>query len=142
MLGRALAHAFELSAKMNLPRDEYFIIQQVYRGWSSISLPLVVVQLIALVTTAYLVRREPRVVVPTALAILFVLGAQVLFWTYTYPANVATANWTVPTDDWVRLRRVWEYSHLARAGLQALATTSLIIAVVSRLPTRRRGYHY
>lgn len=99
-------------------------------------------QLIALVTTAYLVRRDRRVLVPTVLAILFVLGAQVLFWTYTHPANVATANWTVPTDDWARLRRIWEYSHLARAGLQALAMTSLIIAVVSRLPTRRRGYHY
>ncbi len=142
MLGPALAHAFELPTKMNLARDEYFVIQQVYRGWSNFSLLLVVVQLISLVTTAYLVRRDRRVLVPTVLAILFVLGAQVLFWTYTHPANVATANWTVETDDWMRLRRIWEYSHLARAGLQTLAMTSLIIAVVSRLPTRRRGYHY
>jgi hypothetical protein len=48
----------------------------------------------------------------------------------------------MPTDDWARLRRVWEYSYLARAGLQALAMMSLIIAVVSRLPSRRRSYHY
>jgi hypothetical protein len=142
MLGPALSHAFELPVKMNLPRDEYVIVQQVSRGWSNFSLLLVVVQLISLVTTAYLERRERRVLVPTVLAILFVLGAQVLFWTYTHPANVATANWTMPTDDWARLRRVWEYSYLARAGLQALAMMSLIIAVVSRLPSRRRSYHY
>ncbi|MGZ3341547.1 MAG: DUF1772 domain-containing protein [Reyranella sp.] len=142
MLGPALAHAFELPAIMKLPRDEYFIVQQVYRGWSNFSLLLVVVQLISLVTTAYLERRERRVLLPTVLAILFVLGAQVLFWAYSHPANVATANWTMPTDDWVGLRRVWEYSSVARAGLQALAMTALIIAVVSRLPSRQRSYRY
>jgi hypothetical protein len=142
MLGPALAHAFELHTKMSLPRDEYFIIQQIYRGWSKFSMVLVVVQLVSLLTTAFLVRHERRVLVPTVLAILFVLGAEVLFWTYTHPANVATANWTVQTDDWVRLRRAWEYSHLARAGLQGLAMTCLVIAAVSRLPKRKRSYYY
>ena len=141
MLGPALAHTFELPNKIGLPRDEYFVVQQIYRGWNKLSL-LLAVQFISLLATAFLARRERRVLVPTVLAILFVLGAQALFWTYTHPANVATANWTVQTDDWVGLRRVWEYSHLAGAGLQVLAMTCLIIAVVSRLPTRRRNYNY
>jgi hypothetical protein len=70
------------------------------------------------------------------------LGAQALFWAYTYPANVATVNWTVQTENWERLRRQWEYSHLAGAGLQLLAIMSLVIAVLARLPSRKRSYHY
>ncbi len=140
MLGPALAHAFELPAKIGLSREEYFVVQQIYRGWAGFSLVLVV-QVIALLTAAFLARRERRVLVPTLLALFFVLGAQVLFWAYTYPANEATANWTVQTDDWMRLRRMWEYSHLAGAGLQVLALTCLIAAVMSRLPGRKRNYH-
>ena len=140
LLGPALAHAFELPAKINLPREEYFVVQQIYRGWAGFSVVLVV-QVIALLTAAILARRERRVLVPTVLAILLVLGAQVLFWAYTYPANKATANWTVQPDNWFSLRQMWEYSHLAGAGLQLLAMACLIVAVMSRLPARRRNYH-
>jgi len=140
LLGPALAHAFELSNKIGLPREEYFIVQQIYRGWAGFSVVLVL-QVIALLTAAFLARRERRVLIPTVLAILFVLGAQVLFWAYTYPANAATVNWTVQTDNWMRLRRMWEYSHLAGAGLQVLAMACLIVAVMSRPPARKRNYH-
>src|SRR6266850_7985167 len=102
MLGPALAHVFELPTKMGLSRDQYFVVQQIYRGWDKFGL-LLVVQFVALLAAAYLTRREPRVMVPTVLAILFVSAAHVLFWVYTYPANVATANWTVQTDNWERL---------------------------------------
>ena len=37
-----------MPTKMNLTRDQYFVIQQVYRGWSNFPLLLVVVRLIAL----------------------------------------------------------------------------------------------
>jgi len=141
MLGPALAHAFELPNKIVLPRDEYFIVQKIYRGWNSFSV-LLVVQVISLVAAAFLVRRQPRVLIPTVLAIVFVAAAQVLFWSYTYPANVATANWTVQPDNWAMLRQHWEYSHAAGAGLQVVGLCCLIIAVVSRLPTRSRAYHY
>ena len=32
-LGGALAHLFELPTKMSLPREHYFIVQTIYRGW-------------------------------------------------------------------------------------------------------------
>ena len=81
LLGPALAHAFELPTKIDLPREEYFVVQQIYRGWAGFSVVLVV-QVIALLTAAILARRERRVLVPTVLALLLVLGAQVLFWAY------------------------------------------------------------
>jgi hypothetical protein len=141
MLGPALAHLFELPAKMALPRDQYFVVQQIYQGWNSFVL-VVAVQLLSLLTTAWLTRREPRVVIPTLIAVLLIVADQVLFWLYTQPTNVTTASWTLQTDDWATLRRHWEYSHLVGAGLQLLAMASLSIAVVSRLPARRREYLY
>jgi len=141
MLGPALAHAIELPTKMNLPRNEYFIVQQLYRGWDQFSL-LLVVQLISLLAAAYLSRHERRVLIPASLAVLFLLGSQVPFWTYAHPADVATANWTMQPDNWITLRRQWEFSQAAGASLQLLSMICLIVAVVSRLPTRKRSYYY
>jgi hypothetical protein len=136
LLGPALAHAFELPNKINLPRDQYFVVQQIYRGWSGFGLVLVV-QIAALLAAAYLSRRESAVVVPTLLAILCVAAAQALFWLYTQPANAATMNWTTEPDDWEKLRRNWEYSHLAGAGLQLVGIACLTVAIMARRPIRR-----
>jgi hypothetical protein len=51
-----------------------------------------------------------------------------MFWIFTFPANVATDNWTVVPDNWQALRGQWEYSHAAGAGFQLLAMSSLIVA--------------
>jgi hypothetical protein len=58
------------------------------------------------------------------------VAAQLVFWTYTYPANAATDNWTVVAADWETLRRQWEYSHAVGAVLQLLAMSALIIAAL------------
>lgn len=71
------------------------------------------------------------------------LGAQGVFWTFTYPANVATANWTVSPHNWATLRLRWEFSHAAGAALQVLGLILLFIAVLNR--SRRyqmRSYYY
>jgi hypothetical protein len=134
VLGPALAHLFELPNKIGLPRDEYFIVQKAYRGWSQIGW-LLLVQVAALAATAYLVRMEPRVLALVLLALAAVAAAQIVFWLFTYPANIATVNWTVPPEGWEKLRRQWEYSHAAGAVLQLLCLCLLIIAVFSRVST-------
>jgi hypothetical protein len=134
VLGPALAHLFELPNKIGLPRDEYFIVQKAYRGWSLLGW-LLLVQVAALAAAAYLARMEPRVLAMVLLALAAVAAAQIVFWLFTYPANVATANWTAPPEGWERLRRQWEYSHAAGAVLQLLCLCLLIIAVLSRGPT-------
>lgn len=130
-LGAALAHALELPNKINLPEREYFIVQQAYRGWDQLAY-LLVIELVSMIAIAVVYRREPRVLWPTLAAILFVLCAQALFWTYTYPANVATDNWTTIPANWESLRRRWEYSHALGAAFQLLAMSALIIAVLAR----------
>jgi MFS family permease len=131
VLAPALAHVMELSNKIDLPRDEYFTVQKVYRGWSQIAWVLIM-QIAALVAAAILERSDRRVMLLTVLALACVAAAQGLFWTFTYPANAATANWTIMPDDWERLRSRWEYSHAAGAPLQLLGFCLLVGAALSR----------
>lgn len=131
VLGPAVAHLLELPNKIDLPREEYFIVQKAYRGWSQIAWALAV-QVIALAGAAILARAERRVMALTLLTLACVLAAQGLFWTCTYPANVATENWTVVPDNWERLRRQWEYSHAAGAAFQLLGFCLLALAVLLR----------
>ena len=58
--------------------------------------------------------------------------AQIVFWIYTYPANVATENWTVIPENWEALRGRWEYSHATGALLQLLAMRSLFVAALTQ----------
>jgi hypothetical protein len=131
MLGPALAHAFEFANKIDLPRDQYFVVQQIYRGWDRFAAVLVL-QVIALLSAAFLARHNQRVLRPILLAILLIAATQALFWTYTFPANQATSNWAVQPDNWETLRLHWEYSHLASSGLQFIAVTCLIVAALRR----------
>lgn len=126
-LGGALAHAFELPNKIGLPRDQYFTVQVAYRGWNRLAYVLAVelVSLIALIIVAW---NRARVFWPALVALVCLTAAQAIFWIFTFPANVATDNWTVVPDNWQALRGQWEYSHAAGAGFQLLAMSSLIVA--------------
>jgi hypothetical protein len=130
-MGAALAHLLALPNKIALPRDEYFIAQKAYRGWSQLAY-LLAIQLASLLLVAATWRREAKVLWPTLAALLFLAGAQALFWIFTFPANVATQNWTVAPGDWERLRARWEYSHAAGALFQVLAMAALSMAVLRR----------
>jgi hypothetical protein len=128
-LGAALAHLLELPNKIAMPRDAYLATQQAYRGWAWLGL-LLLVQLAAILATAWLSRHAPTVLWPLLAAAAFLLAAQAVFWAFTWPANVATQNWTTLPDDWQRLRARWEYSHAAGALFQLLVSASLFAAVL------------
>jgi hypothetical protein len=130
-LGPALAHAFELPNKIGLGRDDYFVVQRIYTGWALLGF-LLLVQLLALVAVAVISRRRSDVLWFVVLAILGLIGAQTVFWIYTFPANTATQNWTQIPANWEELRRQWEYSHLAGAVFQLIAMIALIIAALRR----------
>jgi hypothetical protein len=130
-LGAAMAHALELPNKIGLSSEDYFVVQRIYAGWSRLGV-LIAVEFAAIVAVAALYRRQRPVLWPTLVAIGCLLAAQAVFWAFTFPANRATANWTVQPETWQALRRQWEYSHLAGAGLQAVAMASLIVAALAR----------
>jgi hypothetical protein len=54
----------------------------------------------------------------------------VVFFLFTYPANQQTHNWTMLPDNWEALRRQWEYSHAAGAGLYFVALINLTLSLL------------
>jgi hypothetical protein len=122
------AHLLELRNKIHLVRDEYLIVQGLYRGWQFVA-PVVI---LALISTALLIRTARAAgrgaEMAAIVAFLCIAATQVIFWTCTFPVNRATRNWTVAPARWEELRRRWEYSHAASAVLNLVAFGAAVLA--------------
>jgi hypothetical protein len=127
------AHLFSLLNKIDMPQEQYFIAQQIYRGWWLMAFILIPAMLLDLVYAVLLRDHGPAFML--ALAGCICLAATLaIFFTWTYPANVATQNWTVVPPDWKQLRRQWEYSHAVNALLTF--ASFCLIALASLTPRR------
>jgi hypothetical protein len=120
------AHALEMPNKMRLPRIEYLIVQRLYRGWQFVGI-FVVGALASTIWLAVLSRSAAAWVAAGCIA-----GTQVVFWIVTFPVNRRTGNWTRVADDWVTLRKRWEFSHAASAVLNLAALVCAVLAVLPR----------
>ena len=129
-LGPLLAHLLELPNKIDLSKERYFVVQNIYRGWAFLGF-VVFGALISTLALTVVLRREYLVRTLALCAFLCVTGGQAVFWTWTYPANVATDNWTVAPENWQHLRTLWEFSHAADAVLNLAAMGLLIVAALA-----------
>jgi ribose/xylose/arabinose/galactoside ABC-type transport system permease subunit len=127
------AHLSELLNKIDLSQEEYFVVQSIYRGWALFGIVLFGA-LAANLILAVLVRRQRAPFWLALLASLLVAATLVIFFTWTYPANQATSNWTVVPENWQELRLQWEYAHVTNAVLTFLALCAVTLSV---LLTRR-----
>jgi hypothetical protein len=128
-LAPAMAHLLALPNKINMPGEQYLIVQQIYRGWALLGI-VVIGALLSTLALTIMVRKPPKTFVLVLVAFLCMVGTQVLFWTFTFPANQQTHNWTVLPENWLALQRQWEYSHAASAGLNLVAFVALILAAL------------
>src|SRR5262245_58281034 len=92
-----LAHLLALPNKLPLSRDDYFTAQQIYRGWALLGVPLFGA-LLSTAIQAALERGKRRWL--TAAAAVCIAAGLVVFFTFTFPANQQTQNWTVVPDNW------------------------------------------
>jgi len=125
------AHFFALPNKIHLAQTDYFIVQNIYRGWALFGL-VMIGAVLANLALAVLMRRDGVAFVLVVLNLLCLIVTLLVFFAFTYPANEATNNWTVIPADWQSLRWQWEASHavnavLAFGGFCAL-TWSLLLA--------------
>ena len=121
------AHLLELPHEMALDRDAYLLVQGIYRGWALAG----VVLFGALLSTfclAIVSRSQALPMVLASFAFALVLTTLLTFFVWVYPANQATAQWTVATADFERLRTQWEYTHAANAVLTLLAVAATFAA--------------
>jgi hypothetical protein len=127
------AHLFSMPNKIGMTPDAYLTAQRAYDGWALLSF-IFIPALIALVALAVVMRgqRTPfRFAVAAAATFLVTLA---VFFAFTYPANVATDNWTQMPANWSSLRRQWEYSHAVNALLAFAAFSFATLYVVLAKP--------
>ena len=86
--------------------------------------------LIANLVLAILVRGERTPFWLALAAFILIGGTLVIFFTWTYPANQATDNWTIAPGDWEALRTQWEYAHAANALLTFVALCCVTFAAL------------
>jgi hypothetical protein len=124
------AHLFELPNKIDLPRDAYLAVRGNYAGWAWFG----IVDLAALVLNVLLAvrlrRQRPAFHFAMIAALCFAVFFAIVF-TWTFPANQATANWTTMPAEWSRSRREWEYSHVVNAVVMLVALCSSTLAVIT-----------
>ena len=124
------AHFFELANKMSLSTADYMATQKIYAGWSFFGVAIIAA--IAFTLTHTLMVRAEHAAFLLSLTALLCLGAtQVIFWTFTYPMNVATNNWTISPQDFETARRQWEYSHAVNAVLTFVALVTITLSTLT-----------
>jgi hypothetical protein len=124
------AHALEMLHKLALDRDQYMVVQSIYGGWALLGIVLIG----ALLANGLLaVRTRGRTLssVCAAAAAVLMAATLVVFFTWTFPANQLTSNWTTMPADWQALRAQWEYSHAANAALTFLALCATTVSTLS-----------
>jgi len=144
-MGLSLAHALEFPGKLRLDEPTYRAVQAIYYPGFTVGglvgeFGSMLVLLVLLVLTPASTERFWW----TALAFGALMAGHATYWIVTHPVNNAWLKdvqlrgtsrsffrfFSAPAADWRHMRNVWEWSHVARAGLTALSFLSMAVAVV------------
>jgi hypothetical protein len=134
----AAAHVFELPNKLALAPHDYLVAQSSYRGWALFG--FVVAGAVAVSALhAYLVKASPLALRWSLVVLACLATAQIIFWTFTYPMNVLTDNWTAMPADLEAARRQWEFSHAAASVFDFAALIAMILSMQASRPCLGTG---
>jgi hypothetical protein len=122
------AHLFSLAAKIDMPQERYFTVQEIYQGWSWFGIVLFLA-IFANAGVAVLVRNEAIAFWLAVASVALILLSLVVFFIWVYPGNAATQNWTVAPENWRDLRTRWEYGHAVNALIMLAAFAAIAGAV-------------
>lgn len=124
------AHLFALPNKIGMTQEQYLIAQSAYRGWALLAVVLIPAMLFNLAFAIMMRNERGFSLIVTACACMAATLA--IFFAFTYPANVATQNWTVAPANWAELRQQWEYSHAVNAVLTFVTFCLVALAGLAR----------
>ena len=122
------AHLFSLPNKIHLTESNYFVVQNMYRGWALFGIVLFGA-LFANLALAWATRGQ-RAFAFVLVNLVCLVANLVIFFAFTFPANQATNNWTEVPADWQQLRWQWEVSHAVNAVITFLGFCSLAMSVL------------
>jgi hypothetical protein len=122
------AHVFALPNKVTLNESNYFIVQNIYRGWALFGIVLFGAVL-ANLALAWATRGQ-RAFGFVLICFGCLVANLVIFFAFTFPANQATTNWTEVPADWQQLRWQWEVSHAVNAVIAFAGFCSLTLSLL------------
>lgn len=134
-LAPAVAHLASLPNKIDLAQADYFISQNIYRGWDLFGVALIGA-LLSELALVVMVRAQAVPALLAGLALLCQIATLAIFFAFTFPANRATDNWTSIPANWESLRWQWEISHAVNA---VIAFVGFCALTASLLATRERS---
>lgn len=130
-LAPGIAHVASFLNKIHLNENTYFIVQSVYRGWDLFGIVLVGA-LITNIALALVIRhRHPQAFQLVLANLLCLVAGLAIFFAFTFPANVATDNWTAVPPDWAQWRWQWEISHAVNAAVSFIGYCALILSALA-----------
>ena len=144
-MGLSLAHALEFPGKLRLDEQTYRAVQAIYYpGFTIGGLIGEFGGMLALVVLLLLTPTATERFWWTAAGLGFLMIGHATYWVVTHPVNAAWLKdttlsgtsamffglFSAPDADWRHMRNLWEYSHVARAGLHMLGFLSLALALV------------
>lgn len=124
-----LADLFEMPNNIYLDEANYFIVQNIYRGWSLFG-TILIGNLLANAALAYTRRAEHGALWLVLANLLCIVGSLAIVYVFTVPTNQANNQWTEVPANWQQLRWQWEMSHAANAGISFIGFCSLTLSVV------------
>jgi hypothetical protein len=122
------AHLFALPNKIALTASNYFIVQNIYRGWALFGIVLFGA-VFANLALAWAMRGQ-RAFAFVLICLGCLVANLVIFFAFTFPANQATNNWTEVPADWPQLRWQWEVSHALNAVIVFAGFCSLVMSLL------------
>src|SRR4051812_48145379 len=123
------AHFFEMFNKLKLTPSDYMIVQRIYDDWAFFGVAIVVALSCTLIH-AIAMWRNPGSRRLSLASFASLIGTQAIFWSFIYPMNSLTQNWTAMPANFEAVRRQWEYAHAASAGVTLLALVLVLCAVI------------
>ena len=146
-MAASLAHVLELPGKMRLLKEDYLVVQRIYYPgftFAGISEPVGILAILALM---FLTPRGTTAFWLTLVALLGLIGMQLVFWLLVQPINkvwlrdeslnsVGSHFFSlgkslvlsgIEHPRWMTLRNRWEYSHVVRAVLAMTSFLALLI---------------
>lgn len=143
-MAMAFCHLLQLPPRMSYDGAQWVTTQSLYQLFGTVG-ALIEVGALFLATVLSLAVWHRRPAFQWTLAgTICLLIAHGAWWMFIAPVNAEIANWTpdaMPAD-WMWWRSQWEYTHAARAILEILGLSALVLSVLTETPRqypRRRA---
>jgi hypothetical protein len=138
-MAMAFCHLLQLPPRMSYDGAQWVATQSLYRLFGTVGAFIEVSALLLATVLLLAVWRRRPAFQWTLFGTVCLLAAHAAWWMFIAPVNVEIATWTPDTipADWTWWRNQWEYTHTARAILQILGLSALVLSVLVETPSQR-----